>query len=477
MKITIPPIVVALRRLFSFAFAGLVVVLAVQGAAPSRPAYKFLRWQEDWSVIPSLPAGEADAFDSIKYVSLDSSGSSWVSFGGDFRVRVEDWSNFNFGAPPGVSHDDTFVLTRFRTHADVRLTDTVRAFAEVKGAYASDRNLPGGVRSIDEDKFELQQLFFDIKIDLGLDKPMNLRLGRQQLIFGAQRLVSPLPWANALRTWDGFQAMLGFGDWDVTAFGTAFVPVDPDGIGSLDRDQLFYGVYAKRVVSGTPGGLELYALRNEWAGRAFNGSVGQDRRWTLGLRKWAPFAERADYEVEFSYQTGNTGPDDASAWSLASQLGYQLREDKSLRLWGGLDWASGDRSPGGDVGTFNQLYPLGHAYFGIMDVIGRQNIVDASIGVTWKARSNLGVTFAGHSFRVDTTSDAIYNAGGGVVRAGGSYQSSDVGYETDVTAKYGLSRHISVDAGYGHFFAGDAIKESGPSEDTDFIYLGATFTM
>jgi hypothetical protein len=472
---------VALRRLCVIAFAGLAATACVSvyggDSTPSRPAYKFLRWQEDWSVQPALAASDSDAFDSIKYVSLDSGGSYWASFGGDFRVRLEDWSNFNFAAPPGVSHDDSFVLTRFRAHGDVHLAEAARAFLEVKGAYASDRNLPGGVRSIDEDKFELQQLFFDIKIDLGLDNPMNLRLGRQQLIFGAQRLVSPLPWANSLRTWDGFQAMQGFGDWDVTAFGTAFVPVDPDGIGNASRDQLFYGVYAKRVIPGTPGGLELYALRNQWEGRAFNGSVGQDRRWTLGLRKWAPFAERADYEIELSYQTGKTGIDDVSAWSFASQLGYKALDNETLRLWAGLDWASGDGSPGGDVGTFNQLYPLGHAYFGIADVIGRQNIVDTSIGATWKAAPKLGVTFAAHSFWVDSTSDAIYNPGGGVVRAGGTFQSSDVGYETDVTAKYGLARHLTIDAGYGHFFAGDAIKESGPSENIDFFYLGATFTM
>ena len=33
-----------------------------------------------------------------------------------------------------------------------------------------------------------------------------------------------------------------------------------------------------------------------------------------------------------------------------------------------VDYASGDGVPGGDVGTFNQLYPLEHAYLGYMDL-------------------------------------------------------------------------------------------------------------
>ena len=37
---------------------------------------------------------------------------------------------------------------------------------------------------------------------------------------------------------------------------------------------------------------------------------------------------------------------------------------------------SGDDEPGGDVETFNQLFPLGHAYFGYIDLIGRQNALD-----------------------------------------------------------------------------------------------------
>ena len=126
--------------------------------------------------------------------------------------------------------------------------------------------------------------------------------------------------------------------------------------------------------------------------------------------------------------------------------------------------------------TFNQLYSLGHAYFGASDAIGRQNIIDLSIGLTWKAAPQLSVIVGGHTFRVDRTEDAIYNAGGGGGRPGGSYLSSQVGREIDVTARWNASRHVVFGGGYGHFFAGDAINQRGPADDIDFGYVETTFT-
>lgn len=78
----------------------------------------------------------------------------------------------------------------------------------------------------------------------------------------------------------------------IDTFGVMFVPVDADGIGEAKSDQLLYGVYAKRPFEGGKGGTELYALKSELAGRSFNGTSGEDRRWTLGVRQWDKLGER-----------------------------------------------------------------------------------------------------------------------------------------------------------------------------------------
>ncbi|WP_221031866.1 alginate export family protein [Actomonas aquatica] len=439
--------------------------LSAQAPSPA-PTFQFLRWQEDWSAW-SPPAGPTSGFDALKHVTLKS--GDWLSFGADFRARAESWRNFNFGAPAGISHDDTFILTRWRAHADYHATTGLRAFAELKGAYASERDLPGGIRPIDQDKFELQQAF--LEFDLPFAPSVRARAGRQLFAFGAQRLISGLPWANALRTWDGLRLDTSVAGWQISGFGAAFVPSTARGIGTAADDNRLFGVYASRP------GLDAYVLHHQWPSRTFNGSTGRDARWTLGTRLHGRVSARTDYELELSYQTGSVGPHDVTAWSIASQIGLRpLAEADTLRLWVGFDAASGDDRPGGRVGTFNQLYPLGHAYFGIADVIGRQNIIDLSAGATWKPFPRLTLNAAWHHFRTQDTADALYNPGGGVVRAAGTYTDPEIADELDLVAAWKINRHVVAALGWAHVFAGPAIRQSGPAQDIDFAYATTTWT-
>lgn len=62
------------------------------------------------------------------------------------------------------------------------------------------------------------------------------------------------------------------------------------------------------------------------------------------------------------------------------------------------------------------------------------------------------------------------------MRAGGASSSRQVGTEVDLTLKHKFDRHALVSVGYSHFFAGDVIDESGPSDDIDFVYVSHQFT-
>ncbi len=45
-----------------------------------------------------------------------------------------------------------------------------------------------------------------------------------------------------------------------------------------------------------------------------------------------------------------------------------------------------------------------------------------------------------------------------------------------MTLTYRHDRHTTVELGYSHFFAGEFIEESGPSNDIDFLYLQVRYT-
>jgi len=445
---------------------------AQEPAAGKRPPYAFLRQNEDWSEFgPADPA--LDRFDPIKHMDLSHDGDVWIGLGGRLESRLEVWRDFGFGPPPGGDNDDSFVLSRALVHADLHAGERFRLFVEGKSAQATERDLPGGRRASDMDTLDLQEAFVDLVLPLG-DSSLTLRPGRQMLLMGAQRLVSPLPWGNTLRAWDGVSAEWRGGGWSLTGLATAFVPVDKTDFNEANEDITLFGLYARRAPAGGHG-LELYALGNERPAVTVNGTSGDEERQTLGARGWGPMSARSDYEVEGAWQTGEVGAGDVQAWTLAAQAGWKPEGlIGAPRFFLGLDLASGDDAPGGDVGTFHQLFPLGHAYFGYVDAIGRQNISDVAVGGKWRIDDSSGFSLALHSFRLMETADALYDAGGAPYRSG--FDSKDVGMELDALVERSFGRHAQGYAGYSRFFAGDAIEQTGPGEDVDFLYLGLKYT-
>lgn len=144
---------------------------------------------------------------------------------------------------------------------------------------------------------------------------------------------------------------------------------------------------------------------------------------------------------------------DINAFMIATQVGYRRADWKGKpRFYLGFDYASGDDQSGGDVETFNQLFPLGHAYLGFMDFIGRQNNIDFSHGVTIHPIKKMTFTLVGHQFWRADVDDALYDAGGKVVRTGSLGSSREVGYEVDLTSKYKFNRQLVGLVGLQPFF-------------------------
>jgi len=442
------------------------------GAGPGFqwPAFQDIRYREDWSALGRRPEGAPrDWADPLKYVPLNRDGSAWASFGGQVRERYERWSDFGFLKNGGT---DDYVQSRVRLHGDFHFTPAFRFFFELRSAHTSDRELPGGKRTLDCDQADIQNAFAEWNVFPSETAKVTFRAGRQELSLGNQRLVSPLDWANTRRTFDALSATLTLPTWTLTTFWGRVVLVNRFRTNRHDHNTEVYGLYATHKVSKDVA-WDLYGLgfRNQAA--AFNGTRGAERRWTLGTRLSGKIAGTGfDFDVEGAGQFGTIAERDIRAWMFASQVGYTLaKAPASPRFFLGFDYASGDRRPGGDVETFNQLYPLGHLYFGYIDYIGRQNIVDASAGLELKPTKKLFVKLDGHYFWRASNRDAVYNAGGAVARAGGLGTSHNIGGEIDLRLRYQIDRHQTIIGGYSHFFPGSFIKQSGAHEDIDFSYL------
>lgn len=443
-------------------------------APPARPRFETLRFEEDWSVLAepaALPS--RDFFDPIKHVSLARDGSVWIGFGADARLRGEGWSNWRFGAPRGSDGDDVFLLTRVKAYADLHVGERVRVFAEAKSSLATQIDLPPGRSPSDVDTIALQNGFLELVPWRSGDRALRLRAGRQELLFGAERLVGPFDWSNTRRTFDGATLRFEAPGAEATAFFVRPVVVEQHDANEHRGGDRFYGVYSALAQPLLPAwlALDLYWLGLERGDWAVAGAEGDEDRHTLGARL-AATRGRFDAEIESALQVGEIGDDAIAAGMVSAEAGWWRSDWRaSPRFHVGVDWASGDGGAGGKVGTFDPLFPSAHQFFGAFDAVGRSNVVALSGGVTARPLPATTVRIVAHRFWRASTDDALYSAIGAVLRRPGSSGARDVGTELDVTVAYRIDEHARVGAGWAHFFADSFLEATGPGRDGDFVWL------
>ncbi len=433
--------------------------------------YENLRFREDWTAFCGHgPADRCDLSDRMKAVGLGCGGDVWFNVGGQVRARYEAWDHQAFGAPSG---EDGWGLLRARLHVDLHLGSHVRLFAEGIYADADGRDL--APRPVDENHGDLLNLFVEGHGAVGL-ADVGGWVGRHELLFGKQRLVGPLDWANVRRTFDGGGGWVKGCNWRVDAFYVQPVVVEADEGDEADDRVDFAGAhYVNSTTKDRTWEAYAYGLDRDvatWLGRA-----DDESRLTVGGLCAGPICGTClDYDAEAAYQTGTFGDADISAWMATAELGWKPGGCWQPRFAVGADYASGDDGVGGDLGTFHQLFPTGHLWFGWADLIGRQNVMAARLTATAKPTEKLTLRFDAHQFWRASTDDAVYNAGGGVLRAPGTSDERAVATEFDLQAKLAIDRHLEVEAGASYVLAGPFLEDTGPDEDVTFLYVQVTFT-
>ena len=448
---------------------------------PKRPAYQIGsagRFNEDWSVLRGVDLDTTDDFwDRLKFIPLTSDQNVWLTIGGQARERGEYFRQYLFGnSEPKQS--DGYLLSRYRLSADLHLTRYFRMFAEGRSAFALDRDLAGGRTTSYVDEVDLMNGFADIMIPLGQQASVTLRGGRQELIFGSQRLVGPGDFTQVPRAFEGGAAIGQIAGWTITPFWAQPVVVDKYRFNQSTSDQELFGVFGTGPLHVVAVNLDLYWLDANNKTATFNGTVGREHRHTLGGRVWGKIgATGLDFEVEGAAQFGTVGRGDVATSMFTTVLGYTLPVPRlSPRVYLEFDYASGDDRPGGNVGTFNPLYPNGHSYLGYIDYIGRQNLISPNAGVSVSPIRDLTLSLQQYFFWRASDHDAIYNKSGGVLRPATGTTARYVGAETDVLATYNLTHHIQGYAGYSHFSTGEFIEKTGKDKDSDFYYLAIQYT-
>lgn len=405
---------------------------------------------------------EHDFFDPLKRIHL---GDNWLfTTGGEFRTRYENAYNDRLG-----QRNNAYQLTRTRVYGDLWYRDDFRVFAEYIGAWSAFQDLPP--LPIDQQKAGIQNLFVDVKLaDLG-GSPAYVRAGRQELVFGSQRLVSTLDWANTRRTFQGVRGFRQTEDWDFDIFWVQpVVPntnrpssqQDANKFNSVDNNQNFVGAWGTyRPKKGQA--LDLYYLMLDDTNRFAQSGIqrGNFTRHTIGGR-YSGNEGNVLFDSESAIQFGSQNGRDVLAGMTSQGLGYNFKDVAwSPTVWAYYDYASGGNPQFGTAHTFNQLFPFGHNYLGWIDAVGRQNIQDLNFHLYVYPTKWLTAWVQYHNFWLANKSDALYQAAGNVLRYDRTGRSgAHVGQELDLVFNFHLSKHADVLTGYSHLWGGEFLQRT-----------------
>jgi hypothetical protein len=403
----------------------------------------------------------------------------WVTV--QARSRVE-WRANNITFNRAVAADDDWwVLTRLRFGAAAKAGDWLKLYGELQDAREIDsRRVPPNLNP-EEDTADLRQGWFELANYK--EFPVGLKVGRQELAYGDERLIGAFDWNNVGRVFDAVKLRWQAGHCSLDFFAANVVAVDDNTFDDKpDWADDFFGLYG-RTTAVTNHVWDLYALFRDKADAQFLGA--QRQIYTLGTRFEAtPALAPWDYSVEFAGQFGHvqtpgaqfgetsTGWADHRAFAGVIGAGYTFGHEWKPRVGIEYNYASGDSNPtDGTDETFDNLYPTNHKFYGYIDLFSWKNVHNPHLTLSCQPHKKLKVQLDAHAFWLDDTQDAWYRANGAAIRRDATGASGAfVGSEIDVTAIYTPHKRVKVQAGYSHFFTGDFVHDTGPSDDANFLY-------
>lgn len=381
--------------------------------------------------------------------------TSQFTFSGQIRHRSAlDGRDFNADTSPADVH-----LLRTRLNAAVDPVDRVEAFVQIQDSRrfgAGNADLARGTMDPSAGQLDVHQAYFVIR-EL-FEMPLSIKVGRQELAYGNQRLVGSVGWSNVGRAFDAGVLAYDGERASVDLFAARLVgsPVEGDGSENL------FGLYSSWQL-GNRHALDVYALLDNNTNEILNRDGSRsDRmvRFTPGATL-AGTVSSVSYTLEAALQTGKTtaSPGAVRSTTDASMLSASASTAvgaNGARLGAGYTRLSGDARPADDVrGQFNTLFATNHKFYGFMDYFPASaspyGLQDARIEATLPLSDQVNLAPALHHF---VQAESAPSVGTKVL-----------GQELDVTVTYKFADNVTFTTGVSGFRPDDAIKTQTGNDD------------
>jgi hypothetical protein len=409
------------------------------------------------NALKYLPALVLASHTAIAEVSL----APGLTLTGDLRERATYFSAINFDSD--APDADWFWTQRIRLNADLGSKDGVHGrLGLYSGIQKGIENSP-----INNNHLDLQEAY--IVLPMG---EAALRLGRQEIALGSQRLLGTRDGTNIRRNWEGARFTTPVKEWTLEAFGLQLVEVEPEGSfndQSIDDRQLA-GLYATRELHFSS--LDVYYFFSKFNNRrTIEGSADQERH-SIGARL---FGEQGSWfwNWEAVLQGGDHGGDDIRAWTLATNTGYRIDASWDPELMLSVNVASGDSDPGdGRLETFDAMYPRGN-YFSDLAQLGPANFVNLNPYLTLRPRDDVFISFDVNFYWRLETEDGIYGPPGNLIRGPGGSRERFVNTAYSLSVEWEPNPRWMLGMSLAHSQPEAFIKETGSADTANF----AEFTL
>jgi hypothetical protein len=250
-----------------------------------------------------------------------------------------------------------------------------------------------------------------------------------------------------------------------------------------NAQQPFWGAYGTgplRLIDAG-GRVDLYYLGIDTLNATYQQGSGREVRHSMGARlcnrpPGAPLAPGFDYNLEPVYQLGTFGQNGINAWTVATETGFTFSLPWTPRVAVRADVASGGRHPnGGELNTFNPLFPRG-AYFGPkLTMFGPFNFFDVHPILMFSPLPNVSCDLDTVWFWRESLDDGIYLIGGPLLRRGTPRDARYIGNQINFELRWALDLHTTIAINLAGFRTGAFLRDTGPSDDVAFSNVGITY--
>jgi hypothetical protein len=414
-----------------------------------------------------LCAQNTGSFVSWPSDMLNSELPSWMHLSGEERIRTEGYSAGGFKP----NNSDYYFLQRLRLNLRIQPVWWLKIIAQSQD---SREFFKGGVPAPPyQDTWDLRQAYAEIgDMEKGF---FALRVGRQEINLGEERLVGSSDWTNNARSFDAARLRLHHKKLRLDVFAASVVVVTEGQVGAVTPGNNIYGLYGglDRVIPNAT--IEPYLFwRSQSTVKAQLGGIGTYDMKIPGVRWVGTLPGNFDYNTDLAFQRGSVLRDSIDAWAGHWLIGYKLPSlPLTPRLFAEYNYASGSASSKlGERHTFDQLYASGHDKYGFADQVGWKNIKHIRMGPEVKILNRWYASVRYSDYWLANAHDALYNTSSAVVAqvANGS-AGTWVGQQVDFVNAVQLSKLTSIGGGVSHIFPGSFLKAATPGQSYTAPYL------